>query len=285
MRKMRDVLTCVDLPQLEEAGWKIWEAFDMLVMGVRDRNQLVSHDLDAQSAALVDHLLDLVTRPPEEIERELKYGRKSSPGCSPAGGAAKPGQAWPAPVISEQAAQVLGVLGLLASTGSGDEALDAQHLEEAVLDVAQVRIYVVPLLEFLLAVDPLGAAFDLLQAGERDPFAIFSQCGLPPTSDEAGIVSKLIDAVSAADALGAGGRAQKRRELAGMTSEGRRQFGQIWLAMFDLALQSYDRSSASVRSRRMSAARLKSGLRWLSNVAKTLHKKGRQVVLPATPFT
>jgi hypothetical protein len=60
-------------------------------------------------------------------------------GCSPAGGAAKPGQAWPAPVISEQAAQVLGVLGLLASTGSGDEALDAQHLEEAVLDVAQVR--------------------------------------------------------------------------------------------------------------------------------------------------
>jgi hypothetical protein len=48
MRKMRDVLTCVDLPQLEEAGWKIWEAFDMLVMGVRDRNQLVSHDLDAQ---------------------------------------------------------------------------------------------------------------------------------------------------------------------------------------------------------------------------------------------
>ena len=27
--------------QLEEAGWKVWGAFDMLVMGVRDRNQLV----------------------------------------------------------------------------------------------------------------------------------------------------------------------------------------------------------------------------------------------------
>ena len=34
MRKMRDVLTCVDLPQLEEAGWMIWEAFDMLVPAV-----------------------------------------------------------------------------------------------------------------------------------------------------------------------------------------------------------------------------------------------------------
>ena len=32
MCKMRDVLTCVDLPQLEEAGWKIWEAFDMMVI-------------------------------------------------------------------------------------------------------------------------------------------------------------------------------------------------------------------------------------------------------------
>jgi hypothetical protein len=35
MRKMRDVLTCVDLPQLEEAGWKIWEAFDMMVTSSR----------------------------------------------------------------------------------------------------------------------------------------------------------------------------------------------------------------------------------------------------------
>jgi hypothetical protein len=51
-------------------------------MGVRDRNQLVPQELDAQSAAVVDHLLDLVTRSPEEIDRELRHGRLT-PSSSP----------------------------------------------------------------------------------------------------------------------------------------------------------------------------------------------------------
>jgi hypothetical protein len=231
MCKMRDVLTCVDLPQLEEAGWKIWEAFDMMVilpflplflgslfclsfvaslcclsfnacapascawvrsrcllpvflgplclytrpvglvglcarvlclrarvraipeglvpggslkktvgarrqgeeeggrggwreagreggrevpddvgcggrageqvMGVRDRNQLVPQQLDAQSAAVVDQLLDLVTRAPEEIDRELRYGR-TSPSSSPSIVCSKDGDAWEAPAANEQ---------------------------------------------------------------------------------------------------------------------------------------------------------------------------------------
>jgi len=37
-----------------------------------------------------------------------------------------------------------------------------------VLNIAQMRIYVVPVLEFVLAADPLGVAFDLLQCGQRD---------------------------------------------------------------------------------------------------------------------
>jgi hypothetical protein len=56
---------------------------DLQVMGVRDRNQLVPQDLDAQSAAVVDHLLDLVTRSPEEIDRELRHGRILTPSSSP----------------------------------------------------------------------------------------------------------------------------------------------------------------------------------------------------------
>jgi hypothetical protein len=95
MRKMRDVLTCVDLPQLEEAGWKIWSAFDMLLMGVRDRNQLVPQDMDAQSAAVIDHLIDLVSRPSEDIDRELRYGRVS-PAASPSSSAKQLCSMWQA---------------------------------------------------------------------------------------------------------------------------------------------------------------------------------------------
>ena len=267
VRKMRDVLTCVDLPQLQEAGWRIWDAFDMLVMGVRDRNQLVSHDMDAQSAALVDHLLDLVTQPQDEIERELKYGRRTSPGSSPAWGGSKQGAAWQAPAVTEQMQQVFELLGFLASTTSADP--DAQHSDEPLLDVAQMRIYVVPLLEYLLAVDPLGAAFDLLLAGERDEAEILAKSGHPASADKdsAALVTKLVQAVVAADDLGQGGRTARRADLEGKTSEGRRLLGQLRLSIFQLALQSYERSSASVRGRRISASRLKSGLRWLSNVA------------------
>ena len=244
MRKMRDVLTCVDLPQLHEAGWRIWGAFDMLVMGVRDRNQLVSHDMDAQSAALVDHLLDLVTRPHDEIERELKYGRRSSPGSSPAGGS-QHGAAWQAPAVTEQMQQVIELLGFLASSTCADP--DAPHSDEPLLDVSQVRIYLVPLLEYLLAVDPLGAAFDRLVAGERDEVVILAQTGDSPSTEESAAVGALVEAAVAADELGAEGRLSRRRDLEGKTSEGRRLLGPLKLAVFKLALQAYERSSASVR--------------------------------------
>ena len=71
------------------------------VMGVRDRNQLVPQQLDAQSAAVVDQLLDLVTRAPEEIDRELRYGR-TSPSSSPSIASSKGGDAWEAPAANEQ---------------------------------------------------------------------------------------------------------------------------------------------------------------------------------------
>lgn len=80
---------------------------------------------------------------------------------------------------SEQVDQVMQVLGLLASTASdGDSAvrslLDSHLQEEAVLNVSQMRIYMVPVLEYLLATDPLGVAFDLLVSGTRD-----TVCALP----------------------------------------------------------------------------------------------------------
>ena len=64
------------------------------------------------------------------------------------------------------------VLGLLASTASDDDSavrslLDS-YSQEAVLNVPQMRIYMVPVLEYLLATDPLGVAFDLLTSGTRD---------------------------------------------------------------------------------------------------------------------
>jgi hypothetical protein len=73
---------------------------------------------------------------------------------------------------SEQVDQVLQVLGLLACTASVEDdavrsLLDA-HSQEAVLNVSQMRIYMVPVLEYLLATDPLGVAFDLLVSGSRD---------------------------------------------------------------------------------------------------------------------
>ena len=72
-------------------------------MGVRDRNQLVPQQLDAQSAAVVDQLLDLVTRAPEEIDRELRYGRMS-PTASPSSQLPSHGKggAWEPPAANEQ---------------------------------------------------------------------------------------------------------------------------------------------------------------------------------------
>ncbi len=73
---------------------------------------------------------------------------------------------------SEQVDKVMQVLGLLASTASdGDSAVRSlldSYSQEAVLNVSQMRIYMVPVLEYLLATDPLGVAFDLLVSGTRD---------------------------------------------------------------------------------------------------------------------
>ena len=43
MHKLRDVLTWVDMPQLEEGGWRLSEPFEMMIIGVRDRNQLIAN--------------------------------------------------------------------------------------------------------------------------------------------------------------------------------------------------------------------------------------------------
>ena len=154
--------------------------------------------------------------------------------------------------------QVIEVLGLLASTASFAGESEDYHTEEPILNISQVRIYVVPLLEYLLAADPLGVAFDLLQSGERDVAQIFAKCGLKHGvgGGDSVAIERLVQAVVAADTMGKEARALLRRQLAGETSEGRGRLGQVKLAMFQLALQSYERSSASVRGRRLSASRL-----------------------------
>lgn len=35
MRKERDVITCVDLPQLEDKGWRVSQAVMSMLIGVR----------------------------------------------------------------------------------------------------------------------------------------------------------------------------------------------------------------------------------------------------------
>ena len=248
---------------------------------MRDRNQLVSCELDAQSAAVVDHLLDMVTRAPEDIDRELRYGRtspSSSPSANPCGGGMWQRDNQQQVDASEHMDEVLALLGLLASSARDRDGDVPSQADEPVLSTEQLRIYVVPLLEFLLAADSLGCAFDALEAGERDIASIFEQCGLQRSSPERFPVQRLVQAAVAADGLGPAGREAKRQELEGHSSEGLRRSGLLRVAMFHLALQSYERSSASVRGRRLSASPLKSGLRWLANVARTLHRKGRQVV-------
>ena len=84
----------------------------------------------------------------------------------------RPDPAWLSLDGNEQVDQVMQVLGLLASTASDDDSavrslLDS-YSQEAVLNVPQMRIYMVPVLEYLLATDPLGVAFDLFTSGTRD---------------------------------------------------------------------------------------------------------------------
>ena len=84
----------------------------------------------------------------------------------------RPDPAWLSLDGNEQVDQVMQVLGLLASTASDDDSavrslLDS-YSQEAVLNVPQMRIYMVPVLEYLLATDPRGVAFDLLTSGTRD---------------------------------------------------------------------------------------------------------------------
>lgn len=73
MWKMREVLSCVDLPQLEDSGWQLTDAVNKMLMGMRARHVLVQ-DLDPDSAAVVDHILETVARPPAEVTQELQSG-------------------------------------------------------------------------------------------------------------------------------------------------------------------------------------------------------------------
>ena len=80
---------------------------------------------------------------------------------------------------------------------------------------------------------------------------ILAKCGLKRGVDSAA-VEKLWQEVVAADNMGREGREKELRGLAGETSEGRQRLGHLKLGMFKLALQSYERSSASVAARRLS---------------------------------
>jgi len=64
----------------------------------------------------------------------------------------------PPSAVSDEVDEVMKVLGLLASTATASLALESQeyHNEESQLDISQMRIYIVPVLEYVLAADPLG---------------------------------------------------------------------------------------------------------------------------------
>ena len=80
---------------------------------------------------------------------------------------------------------------------------------------------------------------------------ILAECGLK-SGAESFAVERLVQAVVAADHMGPQAREEQLRGLAGGSSDGRRRLGQVKFAMFQLALQSYERSSACVRGRRLS---------------------------------
>ena len=71
MCKERDVVTCVDLPQLEDKGWKVASAVMTMLIGVRSRDDLV-WGADPDSTAVIDHVLDTLSRDEEVLRDELE---------------------------------------------------------------------------------------------------------------------------------------------------------------------------------------------------------------------
>lgn len=75
MRKEREVVMCVDMPQLEEKGWNVSDAVAAMLVGVRDRDELIE-GIDVDSSAVVDHILDTVNRDEREVRGDLKALRR-----------------------------------------------------------------------------------------------------------------------------------------------------------------------------------------------------------------